>query len=146
MRGDPLNDHLRDYLARSGAQASGEPIPPHIVDAIREALPPSVVIGKYVHLKKAGRELRGLSPFAKERTPSFFVNDEKRRWFDFSSGKNGNIFDFLMETEGLPFPEAVERLAAQAGMPLPVVTREDDARAQHRRRRRPRARGPAACR
>jgi DNA primase len=54
-------------------------------------------------------------------------------WFDFSSGKNGTIFDFVMLTEGLPFPEAVERLAAQAGMPLPEVTREDDAREQHRK-------------
>ncbi|HYP10431.1 MAG TPA: DNA primase, partial [Xanthobacteraceae bacterium] len=61
------------------------------------------------------------------------VNDQKAMWFDFSSGKNGNIFDFLMLTEGVSFPEAVERLAQQAGIPLPVMTRE--AQAQEERRR-----------
>ena len=54
-------------------------------------------------------------------------------WFDFSSGKNGNIFDFLMQTEGLSFPEAVERLANEAGMPLPKVSYEDEAREQRRK-------------
>ncbi len=73
---------------------------------------------------KAGREWRGLSPFTSEKSPSFFVNDQKMAWFDFSSGKNGNIFDFLMATEGLSFPEAVERLAADAGLALPKVTPE----------------------
>jgi DNA primase len=106
---------------------------PEFLDELRARLPVSEVVGRRVKLKKAGREWRGLSPFNKEKTPSFFVNDQKLMWFDFSSGKNGNIFDFLMETEGVPFPEAVERLAAQAGMELPVVTREDDARAQHRK-------------
>lgn len=61
----------------------------------------------------------GLSPFAKERTPSFFVNDAKQRWFDFSAGKDGDIFAFLMETEGLSFVEAVERLAHEAGLTIP---------------------------
>jgi DNA primase len=84
-------------------------------------------------LRKAGREWKGLSPFNKEKTPSFFVNDQKAMWFDFSSGKNGNIFDFLMLTEGVSFPEAVERLAQQAGIPLPVMTRE--AQAQEERRK-----------
>ncbi len=83
-------------------------------------------------MRKAGREWKGLSPFNKEKTPSFFVNDQKMAWFDFSSGKNGNIFDFLMLTEGLSFPEAVERLAHEAGMPLPKVSYEDEAREQRR--------------
>jgi DNA primase len=107
--------------------------PPEFLDELRARLPVSEVVGRRVQLKKAGREWRGLSPFNKEKTPSFFVNDQKLMWFDFSSGKNGNIFDFLMMTEGLPFPEAVERLAAQAGMPLPERTREDDAREEHRK-------------
>ena len=55
-------------------------------------------------LRKAGREWKGLSPFNKEKTPSFFVNDQKAMWFDFSSGKNGNIFDFVMQTEGRELP------------------------------------------
>ena len=93
--------------------------PPQFLDELRARLPVSEVVGRRVKLKKAGREWKGLSPFNKEKTPSFFVNDQKMAWFDFSSGKNGTIFDFVMLTEGLSFPEAVERLAVQAGMPLP---------------------------
>ena len=83
---------------------------PQFLDELRARLPVSEVVGKRVKLRKAGREWKGLSPFNKEKTPSFFVNDQKAMWFDFSSGKNGNIFDFLMLTEGVSFPEAVERL------------------------------------
>jgi DNA primase len=106
---------------------------PQFLDELKARLPVSDVVGKRVKLRKAGREWKGLSPFNKEKTPSFFVNDQKMAWFDFSSGKNGNIFDFLMATEGLSFPEAVERLAAQAGMPLPVVSHDDEARDRRRR-------------
>jgi DNA primase len=97
---------------------------PQFLDELRARLPVSEVVGRRVKLRKAGREWKGLSPFNKEKTPSFFVNDQKAMWFDFSSGKNGNIFDFLMLTEGVSFPEAVERLAQQAGVPLPVMTPE----------------------
>jgi DNA primase len=106
---------------------------PEFLDELRARLPVSEVVGRRVKLKKAGREWKGLSPFNAEKTPSFFVNDQKMAWFDFSSGKNGSIFDFVMMTEGLPFPEAVERLAALAGMALPEVSREDEAREQHRK-------------
>ena len=106
---------------------------PQFLDELRARLPVSEVVGRRVKLRKAGREWKGLSPFNKEKTPSFFVNDQKAMWFDFSSGKNGNIFDFLMLTEGVSFPEAVERLAQQAGIPLPVMTRE--AQAQEERRK-----------
>jgi DNA primase len=107
--------------------------PPQFLDELRTRLPVSEVVGRRVKLKKAGREWKGLSPFNKEKTPSFFVNDQKMAWFDFSSGKNGSIFDFVMETEGLTFPEAVERLAAQAGLPLPQVSPEQELRERHRR-------------
>ena len=103
------------------------------LDELRARLPVSEVVGRRVKLKKAGREWKGLSPFNQEKTPSFFVNDQKMAWFDFSSGKNGNIFDFLMQTEGLSFPEAVERLAQQAGLPLPKVSHEDEEREQRRK-------------
>ena len=106
---------------------------PQFLDELRARLPVSEVVGRRVKLRKAGREWKGLSPFNQEKTPSFFVNDQKMAWFDFSSGKNGTIFDFVMLTEGVTFPEAVERLAAQAGMPLPKVSQEDEAREQHRR-------------
>jgi DNA primase len=106
---------------------------PQFLDELRARLPASEVVGRRVKLRKAGREWKGLSPFNKEKTPSFFVNDQKAMWFDFSSGKNGNIFDFVMQTEGVSFPEAVERLAAQAGVPLPVMTREAQAHEEHRK-------------
>jgi DNA primase len=106
---------------------------PQFLDELRARLPVSEVVGKRVKLKKAGREWKGLSPFQQEKTPSFFVNDQKQAWFDFSSGKNGNIFDFVMATEGIPFPEAVERLAAMAGLPLPAAT-PDAARHEQRRK------------
>jgi DNA primase len=101
---------------------------PQFLDELRARLPVSEVVGRRVKLKKSGREWKGLSPFNQEKTPSFFVNDQKMAWFDFSSGKNGSIFDFVMMTEGLSFPEAVERLATQAGMTLPKVSHEDEAR------------------
>jgi DNA primase len=106
---------------------------PQFLDELRARIPVSEVVGRRVKLMRAGREMKGLSPFNKEKTPSFFVNDAKMMWFDFSSGKNGNIFDFLMETEGLSFPEAVERLAQLAGVPLPKVSREDEAREARRK-------------
>src|ERR671923_129852 len=107
--------------------------PPQFLDELRARLPVSEVVGRRVRLKKVGREWRGLSPFNKEKTPSFFVNDQKMAWFDFSSGKNGTIFDFIMLTEGVSFPEAVERLAAQAGIPLPKVSPEEEAREERRK-------------
>src|SRR5215510_13308037 len=106
---------------------------PQFLDELRARLPVSEVVGRRVTLRKAGREWKGLSPFNKEKTPSFFVNDQKQAWFDFSSGKNGTIFDFVMLTEGLSFPEAVEWLAAQAGMPLPKVSPEEAARDERRK-------------
>ena len=93
--------------------------PPELLDEIKARLPASQVIGSRVKLKRAGREWRGLSPFNAEKTPSFYVNDQKQFYHDFSSGKSGDIFKFLIETEGLSFPEAVERLANEAGVDLP---------------------------
>ncbi len=89
--------------------------PPEFLDEIRARLPVSEVAGTRVKLRREGREWRGLSPFSAEKTPSFFVNDQKGFFHDFSSGKHGDAFAFLMETEGLTFPEAVERLAGMAG-------------------------------
>jgi DNA primase len=106
---------------------------PQFLDELRARLPVSEVVGRRVKLRKAGREWKGLSPFNKEKTPSFFVNDHKAMWFDFSSGKNGNIFDFVMLTEGVSFPEAVERLAGQAGVAVPVLTREAQEREERRK-------------
>jgi CHC2-type zinc finger protein len=89
---------------------------PALLDQIRAAVPVSTVVGRRVRLKKTGREWKGLSPFSNERTPSFFVNDHKMFWHDFSSGKHGDVFGFVMEMEGIAFREAVEQVAAIAGM------------------------------
>ena len=94
-------------------------IPEHILDDIRARLPVSLVVSRKVALKRAGREFKGLSPFQTEKTPSFFANDQKQRWFDYSAGEHGDIFDFLMLTEGLSFRDAVEALASEAGVSLP---------------------------
>ncbi len=93
--------------------------PPSVLDDIRARLLVSQVVGRKVALKKAGREFKGLSPFKVEKSPSFFVNDQKGFYHCFASGEHGDIFTFLMKTEGLSFPEAVEQLAAEAGVPLP---------------------------
>jgi len=98
--------------------------PPHILEEIRARLPLSDVVGRRVRLKKAGREWRGLSPFNAEKSPSFYVNDQKQFYHCFSSGKHGDVFTFLMETDGVTFPEAVERLAGEAGVVLPKLTAE----------------------
>jgi DNA primase len=103
------------------------------LDELRARLPVSDVVGKRVKLKKAGREWKGLSPFQQEKTPSFYVNDQKGFYHDFSSGKHGNIFDFVMETEGCSFPEAVERLAGQVGMALPTSSPDVARQEKHRK-------------
>ncbi len=93
--------------------------PPEFLDEIKARLPASQVIGQRVKLKRQGREWRGLSPFNAEKTPSFYVNDQKQFFHDFSSGRSGDVFTFLMEVEGLSFPEAVEKLANEAGLDMP---------------------------
>ncbi|SEG04623.1 DNA primase [Bosea lathyri] len=107
--------------------------PPSILEEIKARLPVSAVVGKRVRLAKSGREWKGLSPFNAEKTPSFFVNDQKGSFFDFSSGKNGDIFKFVMETEGLSFPEAVEKLAFEAGVVLPKITHEAQVQEEKRK-------------
>ncbi|HEY1077572.1 MAG TPA: DNA primase, partial [Fontimonas sp.] len=77
------------------------------------------LIGTRMELKRAGRELKGLSPFTNEKTPSFHVNPQKQMFFDFSSGKNGNAIGFLMEFDRLSFVEAIEELAKRAGVEVP---------------------------
>src|SRR5436190_19579659 len=88
------------------------------VEDIKQKLSIEDVVGEYVELKRAGRNLKGLSPFGNERSPSFMVSPEKQIWHDFSSGKGGNMFSFVMEMEGLDFKGALELLARKAGVDL----------------------------
>ncbi len=102
------------------------------LEELKARLRPSDVIGKTVKLRRQGREFVGLSPFNKEKSPSFFVNDEKGFFHDFSSGKHGDLISFLQETERLTFVEAVERLAAEAGLSLPEPDPQSQALARER--------------
>jgi DNA primase len=88
------------------------------VEEIKSRLNIEDVISQYVELKRAGRNFKGLSPFSSERTPSFMVSPEKQIWHDFSSGKGGNMFSFVMEMEGVDFKGALELLARKAGVDL----------------------------
>lgn len=87
-------------------------------EEVRSRLNIEDVIGEYVHLKRAGRNFKGLSPFSGEKTPSFFVSPDKSIWHDFSSNKGGDIFAFVMEVEGMDFRGALEHLARKAGVEL----------------------------
>ncbi|MBQ2661016.1 DNA primase [Candidatus Saccharibacteria bacterium] len=94
-------------------------------EEIKSRLAIEDVIGNYVELKRAGRNLKGHSPWGVDKTPSFMVSPEKGIWHDFSANKGGDIFTFVMEVEGIPFREALEKLAAQAGVDLTKYTGGD---------------------
>ncbi len=103
---------------------------PDFLDEIRNRLPASEVIGRKVRLVRKGREFSGLCPFHNEKTPSFTVNDEKAFYHCFGCGAHGDVINFVLETEGLSFPETVERLAGQAGLQMPEYSPEDQARSK----------------
>lgn len=88
------------------------------VEEVKSRINIEDVISEYVQLKRAGSNFKGLSPFGNEKTPSFMVSPEKQIWHDFSSGKGGNVFTFIMEMEGLDFKGALEHLARKAGVDL----------------------------
>ena len=103
---------------------------PDFLEELKSRLRPSEVIGKYVKLQKRGNAYWGLSPFKPEKTPSFTVDDKRGSYHCFSTQNHGDIITFLIETQGLSFPEAVERLAADAGLVLPTESPAEAARAE----------------
>ncbi len=98
---------------------------PDFLDEIRNRLPVSEIVGRKVRLVRKGREHLGLCPFHNEKTPSFTVNDDKGFYHCFGCGAHGDVINFVLETEGLSFPETIERLAGQAGLQLPEYSPED---------------------
>lgn len=100
-------------------------IPKHFVDDLRTRLPVSDVVGKSVKLTRAGREYKGCCPFHHEKTPSFTVNDQKGFYHCFGCGAHGDIVNFVMQNNNLSFVDAVESLAAQAGMRVPETKPQD---------------------
>lgn len=99
-------------------------------EEIRARLPIEDVVSQYIELKRAGRTLKGRSPWGVDKTPSFMVSPEKGIWHDFSANKGGDIFSFIMEVEGISFREALEKLAAQAGVELKKYDRSDEINAR----------------
>jgi DNA primase len=89
-----------------------------VKEEVRARLNIEDVVGEYVQLKRAGRNFKGLSPFSAEKTPSFVVSPDRHIWHDFSSGRGGDIFSFIMEVEGMSFPEALQHLARKAGVEI----------------------------
>lgn len=94
-------------------------IPPHIIDDIMQTARIEEVIGEFVHLKRAGSSMKGLSPFTDEKTPSFVVSPAKQIFKCFSTGKGGSVVTFLMEKEHFSYPEALRWLADKYGIQLP---------------------------
>ena len=88
------------------------------IEKVRRASDLVEVAGAMVQLRRVGTNFRGLSPFKKEKTPSFYVHPDKQFFKCFSSGSGGDVFRFIMMTEGLDFPAAVRRLAERAGVPV----------------------------
>ena len=109
-------------------------IPDGFIDEIKARIRPSELIGRTVALKRQGREFAGLSPFKKERTASFFVNDDKGFYHCFASQEHGDIFTWLQKTQGLSFMEAVEALAQEAGLDVPRSEPADPEREARRQR------------
>ncbi len=102
--------------------------PPQFLDELRTRTSLADVIGRKVKLTKKGREHTGLCPFHSEKTPSFTVSEEKGFYHCFGCGAHGDAIAFLTESEGVAFPEAVERLAGEAGMEIPQLSpREEEA-------------------
>jgi len=109
-------------------------LPPAFLDELRARTPLSALIGRKTRLAKSGRNWKGCCPFHGEKTPSFYVYDD--HFHCFGCGAHGDAVTFVMRAEGASFPEAVERLAAEAGMDVPKPTareveREQRARDQH---------------
>ena len=96
--------------------------PPSFLEELRSRLPLSEIVGKRLRLTRAGREYKGCCPFHNEKTPSFYVNDDKQFFHCFGCGAHGDVIGFTMRHDRLSFPEAIENLAAQAGLVVPQDT------------------------
>ncbi|MCH7548025.1 MAG: DNA primase [Candidatus Krumholzibacteriota bacterium] len=91
-------------------------IPQNTIDAIRDRIDIAEIVAQTVELKRTGANLKGLCPFHQEKTPSFIVSPERQTFHCFGCGRGGNVFTFLMEMEGVTFPEAVRSLGEQCGV------------------------------
>jgi DNA primase len=99
--------------------------PPSFLEELRTRVPLSDIIGTRLRLTRAGREYKGCCPFHNEKTPSFYVSDDKQFYHCFGCGAHGDVIGFLMQNDRMSFPEAVESLAGQAGLTVPCDTPMD---------------------
>lgn len=106
--------------------------PTEFIERLRDVMPISAVIGKRIPVRKHGREFQALCPFHKEKSPSFTINDDKAFYHCFGCGAHGDAINFIREYEGISYREAIERLASEAGVPLPAPTREESERERKR--------------
>lgn len=105
-------------------------VPKAFLDELRARVPVSDVIGKRIKLTRAGREYKGCCPFHHEKTPSFYVNDQKGFYHCFGCGVHGDVIRFLTDHDNMPFMDAVEQLANQAGMQVPKPSVEEQKKFQ----------------
>lgn len=108
-------------------------IPPRFLDELRGRLTLSDIIGKRVKVIRAGREYKACCPFHNEKSPSFTINDDKQFYHCFGCGAHGDVIGFVMQHDGLSFPEAVEQLAALAGMAVPDQSPQDIQKAKEQK-------------
>ncbi|MBV9583585.1 MAG: DNA primase, partial [Alphaproteobacteria bacterium] len=107
--------------------------PPGFLDELRARVPLASLVGRRVRLIRKGRELAGLCPFHHEKTPSFYVVEDKNFFHCFGCGAHGDAIGFVMRAENLDFIAAVEKLASEAGLPVPKASPEDRERAQRQK-------------
>ena len=111
-------------------------VAPQVVETIRAKVDIVSVIGRYVELTKTGKNYKGLCPFHAEKTPSFNVNPDGQFYHCFGCHAGGDVFEFLMQIEGIDFPEAVRRLGLEVGIQVasePVSEEEQAKRREYRR-------------
>src|SRR5882757_5941200 len=107
--------------------------PPGFLDELRSRVSLPDLVGRRVRLTRKGREYAGLCPFHNEKTPSFYVVDDKNFFHCFGCGAHGDAIGFVMRAENLDFIEAVERLAGEAGLAVPQQTPQERERAQRQK-------------
>jgi DNA primase len=106
-------------------------IPQDVINEIRDRADIVEVVSQYVQLRRVGANYNGLCPFHEERSPSFSVSPDKQIFHCFGCGRGGNVFTFLIEIEGISFPEAVRTLGRQYGVPVPERGVPDEVRSRN---------------
>ena len=108
-------------------------VPPAFLDELRNRISLPGLIGRRVKLVRRGREFTGLCPFHHEKTPSFYVVEDKSFFHCFGCGAHGDVVGFVMRADNLDFIEAIEKLAGEAGLAVPQASPQERERAQRQK-------------